>query len=149
MAIRAKEIGHNQTYYLLYDILKELDRLNGIIGTMAASMDLEIVSTSTSGNIDLNMASLTQRAFEGTVAIAANKTWSFSNVTNAIQIPFFKFTVSVADVEQQMPLNVKMLQFEGNWDDGTKIWTPTEIGDYLAEGSYDGTTWYLKIYGPF
>src|SRR5687767_1290626 len=91
---------------------------------------LSRATVTTTGDIELDMLSKAQRAFKGGTNIGAAKTWSFSNYLNAVSIPFFKFTISVANVVQQLPANVKMKQgYQGNWDDGLKQWTPLEVGD--------------------
>src|SRR6185436_18517954 len=102
------------------------------LGSSPQSERLTRATVDTTGNIVLDMLSKAERAFKGSINIGGAKSWSFSNYLNAVKIPFFKFTISVANVVQQLPANVKMKQgFQGNWDDGLKQWTPLEVGDYI------------------
>lgn len=105
------------------------------------------VTVDTSINPVINMANLKERIFLGTVAIAVARTWSFTNFANTIKARVF-FTLSVASI-QTMPANVFMQNFVGNWDITLKEWTPNATGNYEAEFTYDGTNFYLKIYGPY
>lgn len=105
------------------------------------------VSLDTSVNPVINMATLKERVFLGSVPIAVPRTWSFTNFANAIKATVF-FTLSGVDI-QTFPANVFMQNFVGNWDNTLKQWTPIASGNYESEFTYDGTNFYLKIHGPY
>lgn len=125
------------------------NKLKGELDLSRLFSSFDRVSVNTSGNIDLDLNGTAQRAFVGSQDINANKTWTISGISSAVTIPFFKFTVGTVGAEQTMPSNVKMVTYDGLWDDVTKKWTPDEEGDYIMSANYDGTTWYMKINGPF
>jgi hypothetical protein len=122
------------------------DMLDSLLTLSDWSINAYTVSTS-GGTISFDLLSLREALFTGSAAIGAIKTWAFVNDLNSRRM-FFRFNIN-GIYSQTMPANVKMQSFVGEWDDSAKTWTPAVTGDYEAEMSYNGTTWYMKMYGPF
>lgn len=122
------------------------DMLDSLLTLSDWSINAYTVSTS-GGTISFDLLSLREALFTGSAAIGAIKTWAFVNDLNARRM-FFRFNIN-GIYSQTLPANVKMQSFVGEWDDSAKTWTPAVTGDYEAELSYNGTTWYMKMYGPF
>lgn len=101
----------------------------------------------TGGTITLDFQLFREALFTGSAAIGADKTWVFANQLNARRL-FFRFNLSGLHV-QTLPATVKMPDWTGGWDDTAKTWTPSQIGDYEAEATYNGTQWNMKINGVF
>ena len=113
----------------------------------ASGLDSAVVSTA-GGTITLDMNAQAERMFRGSASIGAVKTWALSNDTNAIFIPSVKFVMTTTD-DQTFPAAFKMSTFDANWNDGTKKWTPPDVGTYEISATFDGTNWLMKIQGPY
>lgn len=96
-----------------------------------------------SGNITMNMGNRQLRQFLASANIAAPKTWILSNTTNSFEFRF-RFTLTGLHV-QTMPADFKMT--DPLFNTATQEWTPLDIGEYEAHGTYDGTNWNLSIVG--
>lgn len=125
-----------------------VDGLDGALSLF--SVPVETVDTAGS-TITLDMANLKQKSFVGSAAIGAAKTIAFSNITNAVVIPFFRFTLSAA-----YPLtfsNVKMSLTginSGNWErNNANEWQPDAAGEYEAYLTHNAGQWRVRIEGPF
>lgn len=101
-----------------------------------------------SSPIIVDMLNVSELMLKGTVAITGIRTWQFVNYTKALRIHSIRFSITGSPV-QTMPATLKMRSYQGGWDDGAKTWTPPGTGNYEADVTYDGTTWYMKIEGPF
>ncbi len=126
---------------LLQDMVDSMANLN-------TNVDQGLVDVS-GGVITLNMNDFAERIFKASGAINGPKSWALSNVSNALNIPSFIFTLS-GPYAQTMPSNFKMS--DARWNFTTKVWTPDEAGQYNAKAVYDGTNWLLTIdvnSGPF
>jgi hypothetical protein len=126
---------------LCQDLIDSLQLLN-------TNVDQGTVDTSVA-TMTLDMNSFAQRIFKGSATITGPKTWALSNITNALNIPSFIFTLSGLHA-QTMPSNFKMS--DARWNSGTKVWTPLDAGQYNATLVFDGSSWLLTIdqnSGPF
>lgn len=106
---------------------------------------LSSVSSSTAGGtITLDMNSLIQRMHIGSASFAGPKTLAMSNVTNSL---LFNFIFEITNVAAILTVPADWLMSDLAFDGTT--WTPPQIGKYELGGSWDGTSWYVKIQGPF
>lgn len=96
--------------------------------------------------IILNMRNLAERMFNGSDNITADCGWQLSNDDNAVKIPSLRFSTD-AGVVHTFPANFRMNN--GLWIPADKTWTPDFAGEYEAAATYNGTTWILKIEGPY
>jgi len=97
----------------------------------------------TSGNITLDMLNRQLREFNPSAAIAAPKTWILENASKAFEFRY-RFTLSGLHV-QTMPANFRMT--DPMFNTSNQQWTPLDIGEYEAHGTFDGTNWNLTIVG--
>jgi hypothetical protein len=77
--------------------------------------------------------------------IAASRVWS---VTQVSTLGFFKarFTIT-AGFDQTFPADWKLS--DANYERvAANKWTPSDDGEYEMEGTYNGTDWVIKIFGP-
>jgi hypothetical protein len=108
-----------------------------------------IQSLDTTGStITINMLSLDFLQFLGSATIGASKAVAFSNTTYALK--FVAMIESSGAYTLDFPANTIMQDFYsgGIWDNSTKVLT-LATGKYRIEGTYDGTTWQLDLYGPY
>ena len=98
---------------------------------------------STSGNITLDLLNRQLREFTPSAVIAAPKTWALANTNQAFEFRF-RFTLTGLHA-QTMPSNFRMT--DPLFDTVTNIWTPLDVGEYEAHGTFDGTNWNLSIIG--
>ncbi len=109
---------------------------------------IDAVQVNTAINPVLNVNSLLERFFYGSVAITGTRTWSLSNAGNARRISG-QFSISgltpgASTHDQTWPAAFTMSDVR--WISGSKIWRPIEDGAYDFEATnYDGTGWKLKI----
>lgn len=103
----------------------------------------------TSGSpIVLDMLDKVQRMFKQSADIGGNKTIELSNDGNALVFQF-SFAITGALYTLTWPAEFLMQSTDLRWNDGTKIWAPTEIGTYEASATWNGTNWLLKISDAF
>jgi hypothetical protein len=84
-----------------------------------------------------------QRSFYGSATFSSAKTMAMSNETDSL---LFNFHFEVTNV-------AAVLTFPTDWKkDATDFdgsdWTPPATGIYELGGSWQGTYWSIKIYGP-
>lgn len=109
---------------------------------------LTALQVDTSGSTpSLNMASLIERLFYGSVNITGLKTWSIANGTNArrFQLNFVisGLTPGGSTHDQTFPATFK--SSDGRWLSGQR-WRPIEDGEYEASAStYDGVNWIISF----
>ena len=107
-------------------------------------VDSAIVSTSGS-TITLDMALKTARQFIGSAVIATPKSIVTSNDTNA---NVYDFHFEISNIAGVLTFDDSIMA-DLNWNVATKEWTPPSIGKYEGGATWDGTSWKLKINGPF
>lgn len=115
-----------------------------LIATAKYVLDRATPSTA-GGTITLDMNSQIQRMHVGSASFSTPKTIALSNTTNSL---VFNFVFTITDVAAvlTLPADFKMsdvLQFDGT------DWTPLSTGEYEMAGSFDGTSWLVKIAGPY
>ncbi len=93
----------------------------------------------------LNMGGEVVRDFVGNAVIAAPKTWSLSNDTDALE---FKFNFEISGLHA-MTMPADFIMSDALWNDATKKWQPLDIGTYQASAAFNGTNWILSIVGPY
>ncbi len=122
----------------------------GTLTDIANYLGLTLIASAdtTAAPITINLQSYRFAFFTGSASISGIKTWAFTNATSGKTLKIlFTLTGSFA---QTFPSDVKMQNWVGDWDDGTKTWTPSGgAGAYEADLVYNGTNWLMKIYGPF
>lgn len=117
------------------------------VANLTAKYILDEATPSTaSGTVTLDMNSQIQRMFVGSATFATSKTIALSNTTNAL---VFNFHFEVTNVAGTLVYPVGFLMADSNYNSGTRTWTPPSTGKYELGGSYDGTSWKIKIAGPF
>ena len=87
-----------------------------------------------------------QRMFVCTDDIDEAKEWVKSSVEATLFIPSIRFKIVDDLWPQTFPADFYMS--DALWDDGTKVWTPEDLGEYEASVTYDGTRYTLRIIGP-
>jgi hypothetical protein len=108
---------------------------------------LTSASTSTAGGtIDLDMASLAQKMFNGSASFATAKAVTISNTTGSLSWAF-NFEVTNLAATLTFPANVIMQDVQ--WNTTTQVWTPPTTGKYTASAWYDGTDWRVNISGAY
>lgn len=100
--------------------------------------------TTSGATITLDMVNRQLREFNASANIAAPKTWALANEARGFEFRF-RFTISGGLHAQTMPADFKMTTPE--FDPATNIWTPADVGEYEAHGTFDGTNWNLSIIG--
>jgi hypothetical protein len=108
---------------------------------------LRYTVTTTGGTITLDAKNGMEVIFEGSASIGAVKTWAFANETAAQWLKIL-FTISAVAV-QTFPPTVKMANTLMEWDSSAFTWTPNVPGIYEAELTKMGSSWLMKINGPF
>lgn len=96
----------------------------------------------------LNMNYLKERVFNFAAVIAEAKTWSLVNAGNLIKLKAI-FEISGGLWAQTFPATFKLFTYAGLWNDGTKVWTPTDQGIYELEVTLLGGVHHAKLFGPF
>jgi hypothetical protein len=86
--------------------------------------------------------------FVASAAIGVAKTWTLENKTLGQKITIL-FSISAAADQDFSTDAFKMEKISGDWNSGTKKWTPPDVGDYEAIATWNGTNWLMKINGPF
>ena len=123
----------------------------GPLGTLQISADLlsfAVVDTSVSPVV-INLASVRERLFRGSVSINGFRTWQLSNAANGRRWQF-RFVISgltpgAGTHDQTMPANFKMSDARVI-SSGPIVWRPLSDGEYEAVATtYDGLTWNLTI----
>lgn len=97
----------------------------------------------------LDMANEGQKRLKSVNNFGSNKNVNISNDTFTRELLAWRFTVDAVGRVLTFEAKVKMPSWDGNWVDGSKQWTAPFTGEYEARGTYDGTTWNLRIEGPF
>ena len=108
---------------------------------------IKTVSVDTSGSsFVIDMDNSSQRCFVGSNIISEDKSISFSNVSRAKSIPYFRFEISGSH-SLIFEDNVKMSDALFNLGQ----WTNIDDGEYEMSATYDSDSeiWYVKIIGPF
>jgi hypothetical protein len=85
------------------------------------------------------------QVFNIPLLIGAAKIWAVSLVAS---LGFFKVRFSItAGFDQTLPADWKLS--DANYERVTaSCWTPSDTGEYEMEGTYNGTDWVIKIFGP-
>lgn len=110
---------------------------------------IDSIQVDTSINPVLNVNSLLERFFYGSVAITSTKTWSLSNAGNAKRISgefvISGLTPGASTHDQTWPANFTMS--DTRWEqNGSKKWTPIDNGTYeFIATTNNGVTWRLEI----
>lgn len=109
----------------------------------------EIVKDATvaAGTVELDVNNLKKRTFKFADVIGEAKTWSILKGSNAIKLNV-TFELSTLDL-QTFPATFNVWTLAGFWDGATNIWTPTDLGKYEMEITYNGVYHSVKIFGPF
>lgn len=97
-------------------------------------------------SLDLNY--LKERAFNFAAPIGEIKTWSILKGNNLIKMVVV-FEITGGLWAQTFPATFKLFTYAGLWNDGTKVWTPTDQGIYELEVVLSGGIHYAKLFGPF
>jgi hypothetical protein len=123
-------------------------QLSTYIASQVGTADnIDRVTVATSGAITLNMNSKVARQFIGDLNISGSKTWSITNITNAVHL-IFMFGISAGSA-QTLPTGGKYFGDPSNLlDISGDVWTPSLDGNYIFRGNYDGTNWWWTIVGP-
>lgn len=108
----------------------------------------KIIKAATVGvnTVSLDVNYLKERDFNFAAIISEIKTWSFVNAGNLIKLKvIFEIDGLYA---QTFPGGFKLWTLAGLWNDGTKVWTPTDIGIYELEVTLSDGVHYGKLFGP-
>lgn len=111
------------------------------------AVDRATVSTSASP-ITLNFQGEVYRIFVGSASFAAPRTIAYSENTNALK---YEVLFEITDVAAVLtfPSNSIVWSIAGVYENVGKTWTANDIGKFKIEASYDGTNWWIKIFGYF
>lgn len=88
------------------------------------------------------------RRFYGLSSFAGSKIVTTGNDTYALH---YEFNFEVTNIAAELTFPDHVMN-DVQWEQalaGNKIWTPAEIGKYLAVADWDNTAWKLVIHGPF
>lgn len=113
-------------------------------GSGGGGSSLTEVTVDESGSpVTLNMNGNQEQLFVGTPAISAPVTIQMTNVTSALRFTYF-FNLSGLSA---LTLPSNFILNDARWNNGTKVWTPLDTGNYKMVGTYDGTNWWVEITG--
>lgn len=145
------DLIQNQVSLLVYDATLDASAGGFLIigGSGGGSGSLTRVTTNVSGSTpSLNMSGASDRVFVGSVAISADKEFSFSNIGKFVRATLF-LTISGSRAIT-WPANVITDTFKWTWSKpATKLIWAAETGVYRLQFTYDGTSIHLDIYGVY
>src|SRR5258706_10155399 len=81
-----------------------------------------------------------------TQAVAVAKAWQLLNADNLIEGTIFLELTDGGPYDQDFSdVSIAPVSDNGNWDSGTKIWSPIQDGRYKLKVEHEGTEFYLSI----
>lgn len=104
------------------------------------TLELANVSTSLS-TLSLDLKRMVQRYFTASPIITGNKSIDLVNDGLALA---WKLRLEVNSGGLEFTFPDECVMSSGEWNDSTKIWTPSEAGIYEIEAMWDGSNWLLK-----
>jgi len=117
------------------------------LATLAGNTTPQYVSVDTTGStITLDMVNLAERMFLGSANITSNRIWALANSSNAVIIRSVIFYTNANKVHT-FPSTFKMS--DALWDSSAHTWTNIDAGTYEMTAVYNGTSWIMKILGPY
>lgn len=131
--------------FISTNIQTELDQGKWVAMIGSGQVQIDIIPTSNQ-EIILDMKHSAQRWFKGQDNIDGPRIWNMINDDRAVEA---KFMFTMAGLfPQTLPDDFRMADVK--FDPVTKIWQPSNIGDYEASINYDGVSNFnVKIAGPF
>lgn len=101
----------------------------------------------TSGTITLNFANTRDRIFYGATSFSTTKTIALSNDSLAKRLTFiFQITDTAAILTFPSSFRMSDAMWGAN---GAYTWQALDVGTYKAKAEFDGTLWYLDMFGPY
>lgn len=103
----------------------------------------EVTTDDSASPVILDMSNTQERLFVGSPAIGGARTIEMANIAGALRFSFF-FNLSGLFA---LTLPSNFILNDARWNNGTKVWTPLDSGNYKMTGVYDGTNWWIDIVG--
>lgn len=115
----------------------------------SGSGGVDDATVDTSGaSITFNFQGVVHRIFIGNSSFASGKLIAYSENTNALKYEFLYEITNVA-ATLTFPSNSLVYTLTGSYDAPSKTWTPNDVGKYQLDASFDGTNWWIKIFGYY
>lgn len=101
----------------------------------------------TGGTITLGFANTRDRIFYGASSFSTSKEIALSNDSNAKRLTFiFEITDTAAILTFPSSFRMSDAMWGAN---GAYTWQALDVGTYKAKAEFDGTLWYLDMFGPY